>query len=79
MRVYADDPNSPKPTFAGNVEMGQSKEFTSQNFLKVQCSKDKVSALEISINGRAAKVPFNMKGILAEMSVTKENYEQFLQ
>jgi cytoskeletal protein RodZ len=79
LRVYADDPNSPKPAFAGNLEMGQVKEFTSQNFLKVQCSKDKSNALEISINGRAAKVPFNMKGILAEMSVTKENYEQFLQ
>lgn len=79
IRVYADDAGSTRPAFAGNVEAGQVKEFTPQNLFKLQCAKDKSGALEININGRAAKVPFNMKGALAEMSVTKENYEQFLQ
>ena len=78
LRVYVDD-TSPKSAFAGNLQPEETKEFTPERSLKVQCSKDKSGSLAITINGRPAKVPFNMKGSLAEMSVSKEDYEQFLQ
>ena len=35
--------------------------------------------IEVSINGRPAKVPVDNKGILAEMVITKDDYEKFLQ
>lgn len=78
MRVYVDD-DSKKNGFAGNLQADEAKEFTPERSLRVQCAKDKPEALAITINGRQAKVPFNMKGSLAEMTVTKEDYEQFLQ
>ncbi|HEY6187568.1 MAG TPA: helix-turn-helix domain-containing protein [Pyrinomonadaceae bacterium] len=78
LRVYVDDA-SPKSAFAGNLQEGEAKEFTPERNLRIQCSKDKSASLEITINGRPAKVPFNMKGSLAEMTVSKDDYEQFLQ
>jgi cytoskeletal protein RodZ len=78
LRVYMDDA-SPKSAFAGNLQAEETKEFTPERSLKVQCSKDKSASLAITINGRSAKVPFNMKGSLAEMTVSKDDYEQFLQ
>jgi cytoskeletal protein RodZ len=78
LRVYVDDA-SPKSAFAGNLQAEEVREFTAQRSLKVQCSKDKSASLAITINGRPAKVPFNMKGSLAEMTVSKDDYEQFLQ
>jgi cytoskeleton protein RodZ len=78
LRIYVDE-TSPKPAFAGNMQPDETKEFTPEHSLRIQCSKDKPSAIGITINGRPAKVPFNMKGTLAEMNVTKEDYEQYLQ
>lgn len=78
MRVYVDE-DSKKNGFAGNLQPEEMKEFTPERSLRVQCAKDKPDSLQITINGRQAKVPFNMKGSLAEMTVTKEDYEQFLQ
>jgi cytoskeletal protein RodZ len=78
MRVYVDD-DAKKNGFAGNLQPDETKEFTPERSLRVQCAKDKPDALQITINGRQAKVPFNMKGALAEMTVTREDYEQFLQ
>lgn len=78
LRVYVDDA-SPKSAFAGNLEPDETKEFTPERSLRIQCSKDKAPSLAITINGRPAKVPFNMKGSLAEMTVSKNDYEQFLQ
>ncbi|HEV2913062.1 MAG TPA: helix-turn-helix domain-containing protein [Pyrinomonadaceae bacterium] len=78
VRVFTDEP-APKSAFAGNLQPDETKEFTPERSLRVQCSKDKAEAISIIINGRPARVPFNMKGSLAEMTVTKEDYEQFLQ
>ncbi len=78
MRVYVDD-DARKNGFAGNLQQDETKAFTPERSLRVQCAKDKPEALQITINGRQAKVPFNMKGSLAEMTVTREDYEQFLQ
>ena len=78
MRVYVDD-DSKKNVFAGNLQPDETKDFSPEHSLRVQCAKDKPAALQITINGRQAKVPFNMKGSLAEMTVTREDYEQFLQ
>ncbi|HYY57794.1 MAG TPA: helix-turn-helix transcriptional regulator [Pyrinomonadaceae bacterium] len=78
LRVFTDDAG-PKSAFAGNLEQDETKEFTPEHSLRIQCSKDKAEAISIIINGRPARIPFNMKGSLAEMTVTKEDYEQFLQ
>jgi len=77
MRVYKDDEK--KSEFAGNLQADETKEFTPERSIRVQCAKDKPGSLQITINGRQAKVPFNMKGSLAEMAVNREDYEQFLQ
>jgi cytoskeletal protein RodZ len=78
LRVYVDDAG-PKSAFAGNLRPEETREFTPALSLRIQCSKDKAPALVITINGRPAKLPFNMKGPLAEITVSKDNYEQFLQ
>jgi cytoskeleton protein RodZ len=78
MRVYTDD-ESKKSAFAGNLQADETKEFTPERSIRVQCAKDKPGSLQIIINGRQANVPFNMKGSLAEMTVNREDYEQYLQ
>jgi cytoskeleton protein RodZ len=78
LRVYLDDAG-PKAAFAGNLQPEETKEFTPEHSLRIQCSKVRVETLAITINGRPAKLPVSMKGSLAEMSVSKENYEQYLQ
>lgn len=78
MRVYTEE-DSKKSAFAGNLQADETKEFTPERSIRVQCAKDKPGSLQITINGRQAKVPFNMKGSLAEMIVNREDYEQFLQ
>jgi cytoskeletal protein RodZ len=78
LRVYKDDEGA-KAIFAGNLGAEETKEFTPERSLRIQCSKVKVETLAITINGRPAKLPVQMKGSLAEMTVSKENYEQYLQ
>lgn len=78
LRVYVDEA-SPKSAFAGNLQVEETKEFTPERSLKIQCSKDKSASLAITINGRPAKLPLNMKGSLAEMSVSRDDYERLLQ
>ncbi|HEX8137583.1 MAG TPA: helix-turn-helix transcriptional regulator [Pyrinomonadaceae bacterium] len=78
LRVYQDDAG-PKSIFAGNLQADETKEFTPEHSLRIQCSKVKVETLAITVNGRPAKLPVQMKGSLAEMTVSKENYEQYLQ
>ncbi|MGA9997266.1 MAG: helix-turn-helix domain-containing protein [Pyrinomonadaceae bacterium] len=77
VRAYVDD--ATKAAFAENLEPDQSKEFKPEQRLRIQSSKDKIAMIEVSINGRPAKVPVDNKGILAEMVITKEDYEKFLQ
>lgn len=71
--------NAVKAEYAGNLERGNTKEFKAEQRLSIQFSKVKLNALELSINGRPAKVPPDMRGNLAEVVITKDNYEKFLQ
>lgn len=54
------------------------REFTPQSRLSLKYSKSKIGALEVTINGRAAKLPTDSKSIV-EMVITKEDYERLLQ
>ena len=56
------------------------KEFKPTERFSVLYSKSKSRALEVKINGRAANVPPNSKpGGLAEVVITKDDYERFMQ
>lgn len=57
----------------------QTLEFKPDQSLRLQYAKIKAQSLEVTINGRPAKVPAESKGNLAEMVITKENYEQLWQ
>lgn len=75
IRAKADDGDTTEATLQPN----ETKEFKPQQALKLNYAKVNASALDVTINGRAAKVPQDSKGILAEMLITKENYQQQLQ
>ncbi|HEX8494698.1 MAG TPA: helix-turn-helix domain-containing protein [Pyrinomonadaceae bacterium] len=53
----------------------EAREFDPQQSLKIGYAQVNASALEVSINGRQAKVPPDKAGML----ITKDNYEQLLQ
>jgi cytoskeletal protein RodZ len=53
----------------------EAREFDPQARLKLGYAQSKAKALEVSINGRPARVPQDK----AELLITKENYEQLLQ
>jgi cytoskeleton protein RodZ len=57
----------------------ETREYKPTERLSVLYSKSKARALEVTINGRPAKVPANAKGALAELVITKEDYERFIQ
>jgi cytoskeleton protein RodZ len=75
IRAKPDDGNTTEATLLPN----ESKEFKPQQALRLNYAKVNAPALEVTINGRAAKVPNDSKGVLAEMLITKENYQQQLQ
>lgn len=61
---------------------GDSLEYTIQNQLNLQYARPKASALQVTINGRQARVPTEARstnGNLVEMTITRDGYEQFLQ
>ena len=63
----------------GTIKANETKEFKPQNSLALRFSKDKVNALEVSVNGQVAQVPPpNPKAKGIEWVITKENYKQFL-
>ncbi|HEX8649762.1 MAG TPA: helix-turn-helix domain-containing protein [Pyrinomonadaceae bacterium] len=56
------------------------KEFKATERFSALYSKSKARALEVKINGRTANVPINPKpGGLAELLITKDDYERFMQ
>jgi cytoskeleton protein RodZ len=57
----------------------ETREYKPTERLSVLYSKSKARALEVTINGRPAKVPANEKGALAELVITKEDYGRFIQ
>ena len=75
IRAKPDDGNTTEATLQPN----ESKEFKAQQTLRLNYAKVNAAALEVTINGRTAKVPNDSKGVLAEMLITKENYQQQLQ
>jgi cytoskeleton protein RodZ len=61
------------------IEPDDSKEFKPTQRLSILYAKSKARALEVKINGRLANVPPNPKGALAELVITKDDYQRFLQ
>lgn len=59
---------------------GQSIDITAAKSLVIQYAKAKAKALDVTINGRQAVVPAEAKGRnLAEMTITRDDYEKLLQ
>jgi cytoskeletal protein RodZ len=77
IRTRTDDGDSAQKT----LEPDETKEFKPAQSLSIQYAPVKASALEVTINGRVAKLPADTKGnrSLAEMVITKDDYAQFLQ
>jgi cytoskeletal protein RodZ len=57
----------------------ETREFKPAQSLKIEFAKVKAGNLELTINGRAARVPAEAKTDLVEIVITNENYEQLLQ
>lgn len=55
------------------------KKFAPERRLNIEFYKGKAAALELTINGRPAKVVADGPGQLAQMVITKDGYEQLLQ
>jgi cytoskeleton protein RodZ len=57
------------------LQADEAREFEPQQRLKIGYAPVKAKALEVNINGRPARVPQDK----AEMLITRDSYEQFLQ
>jgi cytoskeleton protein RodZ len=77
IRTRTDDGDSAQKT----LEPDETKEFKPAQSLSIQYAPVKAAALEVTINGRVARLPADTKGnrSLAEMVITKDDYAQFLQ
>lgn len=77
VRTKADDADSTEKIL--NAE--ETRDFTPQQRLSIQLSKTNVDALEITINGRPAKIPPETKSSsnLAEIIINRSDYERYLQ
>ncbi|HKS29415.1 MAG TPA: helix-turn-helix domain-containing protein [Pyrinomonadaceae bacterium] len=61
------------------LQADETREFKPNERVSVLLSRSKVNALEVIINNRPAKVTPEPRGNLAEIVITKENYEQLSQ
>jgi cytoskeleton protein RodZ len=61
------------------LEPEETREFKPEQSLKIQYAKIKARQLEITINGKPARVPADAKNSVAEMLITKDDYAQLLQ
>lgn len=79
VRTRVDD----RPKAEGNIAADQTRAVTlaPAERLVIEYSKSKAAALEVTINGRPASIPTEVrKGkSLVEMVITKDGYEQLLQ
>jgi cytoskeleton protein RodZ len=57
----------------------ETREFKPEQSLKIQYAKIKAKQLEITINGRPARVPADARTNVVEMLITKDDYAQLLQ
>jgi transcriptional regulator with XRE-family HTH domain len=69
------------PSSDGILKAEEAKEIEADQSLKIEFARVKASALEVTINGRAAVVPSETKPgkNLVEMMITKDDYERLLQ
>ncbi|MDQ3755290.1 MAG: helix-turn-helix domain-containing protein [Acidobacteriota bacterium] len=73
LRTRVDEEESTEITLAANEIEG----FTANESLTLQYSKSKAKALEVTVNGRPAGSPTNIKGSsLVELVITKNDYAQ---
>ena len=75
VKTRVDDEDSKE----GNLKPGEVREFKPAERLSVKYSKSKAKALELTINGRPAKVVTDSTTQPVEMVITKDDYEKFLQ
>ena len=75
IRTKTDEAASTDTILSSN----KSQDFAPVHRLSLQYDKRKAGALEVTINGRPAKVPVDSTGRLAEMVITGEGYSQLLQ
>ncbi len=61
------------------LDPNETRDFKPEQRLRLQYAKVKASSLEVTINGRPAKVPADSKGVLADMVITRQDYQQQLQ
>jgi cytoskeleton protein RodZ len=76
--VIATNDTEKVSSFKGNIAIGQVQELKPQQQVKIVVSKDKVAALEISVNGRPINAQFQMIPRAAILVITKDNYQQML-
>lgn len=74
LKTRVDDGDPSETT----LEPDEVVEFTPTERLLVQVSRTKVSILDLNINGQSARFAPDLKGAIAELTITKENYQQFL-
>lgn len=60
------------------LKQDASREFKAQNRLSLKFSRDKVNALEVSINGQVARAPAPPPKGNMEWVINKDDYKQFL-
>lgn len=60
------------------LKADQTREYAPQQQLRIQYSKSKADALEVSINGQVAKAPPPNSNGLIEWAITREGYRQFM-
>ena len=75
IRAFADDGKAAETI----LKPDETREFKPEQSLKLQYAKIKARQLEVTINGRPARINTEAKTNIAEMSITKDNYAQFLQ
>jgi cytoskeleton protein RodZ len=62
-----------------NLKPGEVKEFKPAQSLSIRYAKVKAPVLELTINGRPAKISSDSTAKQVEMVITKDDYEKFLQ
>lgn len=71
-------PDGGKPSSA-TLKPGDTREVTPDQKVTIKLAKINTNALQVNINGREAKLPYDTKGNSAEFTLTRDGYTQFLQ
>ncbi len=69
-----------KPSSA-TLQPGDAREFNPAQKLGLKLAKINTNALQVSVNGQRAKIPYDTsgKGSSAEFVLTRDEYQKFLQ